>query len=574
MCQAVAHRGTGVWDIWYDNPVALGHAPGPKDPLLGQKPLAVKRDGIRYGVVCDSRLVGSQHDAASLLEAYHQHGEDCVKHLKGTFAFCVWDGGKEQLFLARDPLGSKPLFYLHRDGVFLFGSQIKALTRHPAFSPVVRREGLLEVLGVGPGRTPGEGVFEGVRELKPGECLRVNREGLTTRTYWELAASEHAESVGDTIAHTRDLLFTAIRRQLNGPEAACSLLSGGLDSSVLTAYTAQQYHAQGLGALATFSFDFKDNAQHFAGSAFQPEIDAPYALQVADYCGTNHRQLLCDNEALAQALPDAMGARDLPGMADIDASLLLLCGQLKPYYTAALSGECADEVFGGYPWFHQEKYLTAHTFPWNTDPSARMQVIEPMLALELGVQEHVQARYEQMLAAVPRLPGETGSAARMREIAFLNLYGFMQTLAERADRMGMAHGVSILTPFSDPELVAYVFNIPWEIKALGGETKGLLRAASKGLLPESILHRKKSPFPKTYHPLYEQLLQRRMRGVLDDANAPVRRLIDIDRVQKLLTGQSDVGKPWFGQLMAGPQLMAWLLQIDDWLRAYRVEIRL
>lgn len=582
MAGALGHRGNGQWVAWAGEQAGLAQVPGPV--------FEIRREGRTYAVACDALLTASgllrrrlarrgyafegDSDAELILAAYLEIGERCVELFEGNFAFIVWDSARRRAFAARDAFGTHPLFYapIHDGNGVLLASEPKALFAHPLCVPALSENGLREVLSIGPGRTPGNGVFEGVREIPPGMCLRVDGSGPRRRAWYRLRSEEHTDTFEDTVERTRSLLLSSIRRQWPADGDACALLSGGLDSSVLTAVASSLSKKDAGKRLPTFSFDYVDNEAFFHATSFQPERDAPYVDKVRDHFGTDHQVLLCDDQQLIDALIPAMRARDLPGMADVDASLLYFCGLLAQRQRIAFSGECADELFGGYPWFYKEEYLRARTFPWNTDPSARLGVLEPGLADSLNLQDYAQARYEEMLEQVPRLPGETDLAARRREIAYMNLYGFMATLIERGERMSAAAGLEIRTPFCDKALIQYVFNVPWEFKAPNGEPKGLLRAAAAQLLPEEILRRRKSPFPKTHNPNYERLVQARVRDLLADPSAPARALLDVGAVEALCGESADYGKPWFGQLMAGPQLLAWILQLNAWMETYRLSL--
>jgi len=558
MAGALAHRGGGQRVAWTDAQAGLAQLPGPV--------YQTQRGGHPYAVVCDALPA----DAERILAAYLEAGENCAGLLEGGFAFILWDGARNCAFAARDAFGSRPLFYapIGNEESVLLASEPKGLFAHPQCIPTLTADGLREALTIGPGRTPGNGVFAGVHEIPPGCCLRIDEGGLREIRWHQLQSKEHTDTFEETVERTRSLLLTSIRRQWPADGKGCALLSGGLDSSVITAVAAGLTGER----LATYSFDYVGNAEFFRASSFQPEQDAPYVETVRAHCDTAHQRLFCDDQQLIDGLIPAMAARDYPGMADVDASLLCFCKRLATEQRVALSGECADEIFGGYPWFSREEYLSAHTFPWNTDPSARLRALHPGLAEDLGLGNHARARYEQMLAQTPRLPGEAAPEARRREIAYMNLYGFMATLLERGDRMSAWAGLEIRTPFCDRALIEYVFNVPWAFKAPGGESKGLLRAAAKGLLPHEILHRRKSPFPKTHNPRYEALVQAQVRDLLARPNAPVRALLDVPVVESLCEKHADYGKPWFGQLMAGPQLLAWIVQLNGWMERYRLSV--
>ena len=459
------------------------------------------------------------------------------------------------------------------DGTFVFASELKALFEYPGLEPKLGREGLREVLGIGPARTAGVGVFDGVEELLPASQLVLEPEGTRTRTYWKLVSRPHGDGYETTVERVRELLTGAIRRQLVSDVPLCTFLSGGLDSSIITAVAAQTYTQEGRPPLETYSFDYVGNQKFFHASAFQPGDDAPYAKLMAEAFHTRHRVLECDIPSLANLLEEAMAARDLPGMADVDSSLLYFCRQVAQDHVVALSGECADEVFGGYPWFEREDMLSADIFPWCPDLSPRRQVVDAGVWRDLEVEDYVQARYRQSLAACPRLEGEKPGEARRREVGWLSIQWFMACLLERKDRMSMASGLEVRVPFCDHHLVEYVWNIPWCMKAMNGQRKQVLRDAAWGLLPEAVRTRPKSPYPKTHDPLYEQLVRAKLARVLDDPNAPIRPLVDEKALREgLMTSAGDYGRPWYGQLMAGPQMMAYLVQLNAWMERFHLSI--
>lgn len=350
----------------------------------------------------------------------------------------------------------------------------------------------------------------------------------------------------------------------------CVLLSGGLDSSAVAALAAQGLKQDGR-PVRTFSVDYRGNERHFRPSDFQPAADAYWVELMVEFLGTRHRTVVLDTPELVAGLYSALRARDLPGMADIDASLYLFCREVKKGATVALVGEAADEVFGGYPWFRREDALRASTFPWALSLSWRQSLLAPDVAQRLRLSEYVSERYLQALAEVPRLPEETPREARLREISYLSLTRFLPVLLERMDRMSMAVGLEVRVPYCDHRLVGYAWNLPWEIKACGGTPKGILRRALEGVLPKEVLERRKSPYPKTYDPAFFSSVRAALLEALDDPNSPVRALLNMAAVRELAEGK-DPGLPWFGQLMSTPQVLAYLWQVDRWLREYRVSL--
>jgi asparagine synthase (glutamine-hydrolysing) len=588
MTRTLAHRGPD--DVGYHvSPHALfGHRRlVVVDPEGGRQPMFYTHDGNTYTIIYNGELYntedlrrelltrghafGGWSDTEVLLHAFAEWGEGCLEKLNGIYAFAVWDEKKERLFLARDRIGVKPLFYCRKSGAFLFASELKALLKHPHVPPRVNASGLAEIFAVGPARTPGHGVFAGIDELRPGYCLTYDREGLRLKQYWALQSAAHPDDFETSVAIVKDLVFDAVKRQLVSDVPLCVLLSGGLDSSAISAIAADVYKSERCEKIRTFSIDYVDNDRNFRAGQFQPNPDAPWVKIVSDYLGTEHADFLIDTPELVEALYPSVLARDLPGMTDVDSSLLAFSRRIKKHATVGLSGECADEVFGGYPWFYFQ--AEKDTFPWAQRLPERLKMLSPELLNTIRPREYVAERYREALSEVPHFDGDTKENTRMRSLFYLNLTRWMPTLLDRKDRMSMAVGLELRVPYCDHRLVEYVWNVPWEFKNYNGREKGLLRLALQGLLPEDVLWRKKSPYPKTHNPNYIEALRILTNIMLDDASSPILPLIDKSAVRDLAaTVTRDTDIPWFGQLMNAPQLLAWLLQINYWLRAYKVRI--
>ncbi|NLG93330.1 MAG: asparagine synthase (glutamine-hydrolyzing), partial [Clostridiales bacterium] len=515
----------------------------------------------------------TKSDTEILLKCYIQFGFTCAEKLNGIFAFAVDDERRHCCYLCRDRFGVKPLFYAIENDRLVFASEIKALFEYPGINPVIDRQGLCEIFGLGPARTAGVGVFRNIMEIKPGYCAVYDKFGLEMVPYFELKSYEHPDSYEDSVKKVKYLVEDAVTRQLISDVPLCTFLSGGLDSSIITAIAARNYQASGK-VLSTYSFDFIGNEKYFKPTAFQPGADRPWVEKMAETFQTDHHFLECNNVTLADKLYDSVIAKDLPGMADVDSSLLYFCSLVKKKHVVGLSGECADEIFGGYPWFHKKEAFEGHCFPWSPDLSLRTGLLLPEIADALHVDDYVNMRYEESLAAVPKLEGESARERRRREISYLNIYWFMSTLLDRKDRASMASGLEVRVPYADHRIVQYVFKAPWEYKNHNGVVKSLLRDAAKDWLPEDVLARRKSPYPKTHNPAYELIVKQRLAAVLSDEDAPIHQLIDKTAAAQLLREKSDYGKPWFGQLMAGPQWMAYLLQINFWLKKYEIAIKL
>ncbi|RPF49769.1 asparagine synthase (glutamine-hydrolysing) [Thermodesulfitimonas autotrophica] len=591
MSRTLSPRGPDAAGTWLSPRAAIAHRRlVVVDPVGGGQPMIRSRGDRKYVITYNGELYNTPDlqrelkargysfqgysDTEALLFAFMEWGPDCLERLNGIFAFAVWDEEEESLFLARDRLGVKPLFYTRRGSAFLFASELKALLAHPLVEPAVDAEGLAEVFLMGPGRTPGHGVFRGIEELKPGHWLRYDRQGTTVRRYWALESRPHTDDFKTTTAKVRWLLEDTVARQLVADVPVCTLLSGGIDSSAVTAFAAAFFRRKGRGPVRTYSVDYVGNEDHFQPTEFEPSADGPWAQRMAAYLGTEHRVVRIGVTELADALTPAVHARDLPGMADVDSSLYLFSRAIRTRDTVALSGEAADEIFGGYPWFRREEDIWASTFPWMRNLELRVGLLSPEVARYIRPQEYISARYQEALAEVPRLPGEDPNAARRREISYLSITRFMPVLLDRKDRMSMAFGLEVRVPYCDHRLVEYVWNIPWEMKFCNQTEKAVLRHALRGVLPDEVLWRRKSPYPKTHNPAYTAIVRKRLRRILDDPGSPLRPLLNLSAVRALATtGGMASGIPWFGQLMTGPQLMAYLIQVDVWLRAYRVVIQ-
>lgn len=510
-------------------------------------------------------------DTEVILEGYILHGKDYIKKLNGIFAIALWDSVKGELNLFRDRLGVKPLFYTLAENTLVFSSEIKGLFAFPGIEPVLDRNGLCEIFALGPAKSYGKGVFKDIFEVLPGEYITFGKNFCAKNFYWKLESQPHTDSTKETIEKTAWLIEDSVKKQMLSDVPISTFLSGGVDSSLVTAICAKELKKQGR-ILNTFSFDFKDNNKYFKANSFQPSEDRPFVEQMVNFAGTNHLFLECGSKEQLDCLYKAVDARDLPCMADVESSMLYFCSQVTEYNKVTLTGECADEIFGGYPWFHSENAFNTNAFPWSADMSPRQVLLDDSLINELHMEEYALAAYEKTINETPILSEDNPTEKRRREIAYLNLRWFMVTLLDRMDRTSMYNGLEARVPFADHRIIEYVFNIPWEMKCPDKVVKGLLRYAGESLLPKEILWRKKSPYPKTYDPAYENLLAEQLKEVLADTNAPIRSLLDIKKVHSFLDTPSDYGKPWYGQLMAGPQMLAYMLQINYWLKQYNIHI--
>lgn len=589
MTNKLSKRGPDASNIYTSTNAILGHRRlVVVDPTGGGQPMTRECGKNPYTIVYNGELYNTEEirkmllekgysfnsysDTEVLLTAYMEWEEKCVEYFNGIYAFGIWDEKKKKLFLARDPLGVKPLFYTIKKDSLIFASEIKALLVHPEIDPVINRDGITELFALGPARTLGNGVYKDINEVKPGFYVIYDVTGMKMKQFWSLKCIPHTENLNTTTEHLRSLLIDSIERQLVSDVPVCTFLSGGLDSSGISAIASNYYKRNGKGILNTYSIDYEDNEKYFKVNDFQPNSDSHYVKKMVDFIGSNHYNIVLYINDLSNALREAVIANDLPGMADIDSSLYLFSREVRKESTVALSGECADEIFGGYPWYTRKEDINANTFPWSKSINLRKNILSGEYK-SLPIEEYVAAKYEETIREVPKLPGESMFEQRMRELFYLNIKWFMITLLNRKDRMSMANSLEVRVPFADYRLVEYGFNIPSEIKFCDGREKGLLRKAFKGILPEDIIERKKSPYPKTHHPQYTLVVQKWMREILNDSSSPILQLIDREKVNEIVeSGGQSFKNPWFGQLMTGPQLIAYLIQIDIWMKEYKVKL--
>ena len=526
-------------------------------------------EDIRRDLLARGHRFEGHSDTEVLLHAFLEWDTDAFSRLNGIFAFAIWQKAERRLILCRDRLGVKPLFLARMPGGLIFGSTIGTVLCHPAAEPTVDEDGLRAVLLLGPARPPAAGVFRQIESLLPGHYAVLTPERYTDQAYWKLAAHEHEDDLPTTITRTHELICDAAKRQLVSDVPLSCFLSGGLDSSILSMLAAKDYAARG-ETLHTWSVDYRDNDKYFTKSNFQPNSDNSYIEMMVEALSTDHRNIVIEPDALCAALLPATDARDLPGMADVDSSLLLFCAAVKKGATVCLSGECADELFGGYPWYHREDILFEDTFPWSRSVDLRLSLLAPGVVRDGAA--FVRSHYHATCQRAEKLPSDSAKDARMREMFVLNLDWFMATLLDRKDRMSMYSGLEVRVPFCDHRIVEYAYNMPWAFKALDGREKGIVRKAFEHELPEAIVWRKKSPYPKTFHPVYTKLCADYVRGIFADPGSVVSTLFNHAAVEALMERPESLAEPWYGQLMRTPQIFAYIIQLDRWFKQYKVRL--
>ena len=522
----------------------------------------LKHYGYTFDTNCDTEVV---------LKAFHMWREESAKRFNGIFAYGIYDEDEKELFLCRDRIGVKPLYYSLKNGSFSFASRMESLLFVPDVKPVCNEEGLHEIFMLGPAKTIGKTVFKDILELPPAQYLYYQNGKIKTEKYWNLEARPFLDSELEAQEKTHFLVTDAIRRQLVSDVPLCTFLSGGLDSSIISKVASDYYIDKGQ-TLNTYSVDYVDNDKFFKSSVFQPNKDSDYINLISDYIKSDHHNIVLNNIDVADALIDSTFARCCPGFTDVDSSLLLFCKEVKKDFTVSLSGECADEIFGGYPWYHRSEILFEETFPWSRSTDVRRSILKDGF-LSNG-EEYAHSAYLDTLKNISTLDSDSALEKRMREMFILNLNWFMQTLLVRKDTMSMESSLEVRVPFCDWRIVEYAYNMPWSVKSCENREKGILRKAFENELPEIIVWRKKSPYPKTFNPQYLNEVCKMVHAVLEDKSCPLYDMLNAQKIRSLMANPGSMEEPWYGQLMRTPQVLSYILQIYVWIKKYDVEFEI
>ncbi len=593
MVETLKKRGPNFQDIYLDKNIALGHTRlSIIDVKFGNQPMTKLHNNNSYTICYNGEIYNSKEirddlikkgiqfettcDTEVVLSSYIIFGEECLKYLNGIFSFVIYDKTKNLLFFARDRLGIKPLFYTISNSNFVFGSEIKAILKNPSVKRVLNKEGIMELFGLGPAHSPGNTYFKGIKEIKAGHYAIFKNNQLNTYKYWDLETKNCMESEEEAISEIHYLLKDACTRQLVSDVGVCTMLSGGLDSSILT-----KIANDNLNELTTFSIDFKGNDKDFVANDYQMTKDSDYVKIMKDYLNTNHKTIEIEHTRLFELLNDALIARDMPGMADIDSSMFAFCENIsKNGFKVCISGECSDEIFGGYPWFYKQ-HLVNHTgFPWALSENLRENLLRNGILSKGDITNYINSCISDTLQNVNYTNTSDKFENRFRDINYLTIKYFMNTLVERTDRMSMANSLEVRVPFADHRIFEYVYNLPAKMKlglskSSNPTEKYLLRKAFENELPENIVYRKKSPFPKTYDLKYLSLVEQNMLDILNNKNSRIHELINKDFVLDMIKIHGEnLKENLFGQLMTYPQTLAFLIQINNWLEMYDISIEL
>ncbi|MDO4282473.1 MAG: asparagine synthase (glutamine-hydrolyzing) [Clostridia bacterium] len=592
MNDKIYKRGPNEQNVFIDKNTAFAHSRlSIIDVKYGSQPMQMEAKNNIYTIIYNGELYNTSEIRTDLLnKGYHfqnssdtevilasfiEYGKKCVNFLNGIFSFVIYDKKENLLFLARDRLGIKPLFYTQIDDTFIFGSEIKAILEHPKVVPIVNKESILELIGLGPAHTPGKTFFKNILELKPGFMATLNQNGFVIEKYWDLETKECHDTETEAIEKIHFLVTDSCKRQLVSDVGICSMLSGGIDSSILTKIANDH-----MDHLTTFSIDYLNNDTDFVSNSYQMTKDSDFVKIMRDYLKTNHKTVKIDNTELFELLDDSLIARDMPGMADIDSSMLAFCKEISKEYKVCLSGECSDEIFGGYPWFYRKHLVEHNGFPWALSENLRTDLIKKDLFEKGDIQEYIDHSIKNTLSHVKHLESSDSYENRFKDINYLTIKWFMNTLVERTDRMSMQTSLEVRVPFADHRIFEYVYNLPAQMKLGLNHSnepveKYLLRKAFEGEIPNEILYRKKSPFPKTYSPTYLNLVETRLKNILANKNSRIHEILNIDYVSTLIhTHGSNLKENLFGQLMTYPQTLAYIIQINTWLEKYQPKLEI
>ncbi|ASW55660.1 asparagine synthase (glutamine-hydrolyzing) [Plantactinospora sp. KBS50] len=586
MTETMRARGPDDGGLWCGPHAGLGHRrlsiidlAGGRQPFIDEDdarraPVVLVYSGevynfreLRETLVLRGHRFTTRSDTEVVLRAYQEWGPACAEHLNGMFAFAIWDAAREALVLIRDRIGVKPLYYHTYPGGLLFASEPKGILANPRFTPVVTEESLPVLLNARlamPGETP----LDGLREVRPGHIVRFDRHGACEYPYWRLVSREHRDDLDRSVGTVRELLEDIVERQLIADVPLSAMLSGGLDSTTMAALAVRSRERRAEEPLQTFCVDFVGDEEHFRPTRLRPERDAPYAQLAAKHLGTDHHEIRLNTAEVIAALPTARRARDLPSLGQFDTSMHLLFAAMRERSTVALSAEAADEIFGGYPWYHDPAMVDRDRFPWIGDAPRLADCLAPDLHARVRPADAEADRYQTLRARVPRLPGETGLDARMREVLYFSLLGPLQYLLDRKDRMSMAVGLEVRVPFCDHRLVEYVWNVPWSMKTADGHWKSLLRLAAADLVPAETLQRPKSGYPGTHDPSYEARVMATVRRVLADPDSPLHGVFDAGRIDATVNAAGST-MTWLN----ASHLLLPIVEIDSWMRTYGVVLK-
>lgn len=537
MLHLLEHRGPDDSRTYFDSHVLLGHCRLSIIDLKGGKqPFEYTYQGKIYRIIFNGEIYNmnelkkhlidlgfhfsSQSDSEVLLVCFIAYREKCLNMLDGIFSFVIYYD--DQIFACRDHLGVKPLYYYLKENDLIIASEIKAILMYLG-KCVVDKTGIKELLGLGPSLSPGKTLYKDISSLRPAHYLFYDGNDCIIDRYWGLQKKPHLKSYEETVQDVRYLVNQSIQRQLLSDVPISCMLSGGLDSSIITALSSQY-----VNNISTYSIDYLDQEKYFKPYDYQLTRDSDYIDEMIERYHSHHNNVVLSQKNLIIFLKQSMIARDAPGMADIDSSFLLFCKEIKRHHKVVLSGECADEIFGGYPWFYKKELYSLDTFPWIRDIDQRLDLLNENIK-KLNIKDYVQNQYYQTLQEIDYLD-QSFYDTNKRKMIYLNIEWFMQTLLTRSDSQSMYNAVELRVPFASKDLIEYMYNVPWSYMYKDQQEKSVLRDAFKDFLPKDIYNRKKNPYPKTHSPFFLTYIKRLLLETLNDKNNILYQLFDIKKL--------------------------------------------
>lgn len=577
MLDLMSYRGKDNTGYYFEDNILLGHKRlAIIDLENGNQPMKYKEYTIVYnGEIYNADTLKQELenqgykfktncDTEVILIGYACYKEKILEKLEGIFAFAIYNSKNKSVFLARDRFGVKPLYYTYYKHNFIFSSSIKSILKSGIIKPILGKKELAKIISLGPSKCMGDGVFKGIKELRPAHYMIFKNKKIKIKRYWNIKSKEFTDSFDEAVKKVRNLLENSIKRQMKSDVDIATLLSGGLDSSIISAIVALNKK----NILSTYSIDYEDNDKFFKSNTFQVSQDEKYIKIMTKTFNTKHTYMTITQNEVADYLIKTLKLRDYPGMIDIDSSLLWFSEKISEKYKVILSGECADEIFGGYPWFYKKELNNRKEFPWINNIDYRQKLINKNLREKINIHKIIKKEYMNTIRELSLKDRKD----KYKKLFYINMTHFMTTLLDRKDRMTMGATIEARVPFADTKLIEYLWNMPFEYKYKDGIEKYILREAFKDILPQEILNRKKNPYPKTHNPLFLELVSNLLKDRLKNDKSILYKLFDIDEINNLLNSNSDYDIPWFGQLMTKPQLIAYLYQFDVWVEEYNIEI--
>lgn len=368
--------------------------------------------------------------------------------------------------------------------------------------------------------------------------MKIKNGNVDIKRYWNLETKECNDTFEEAKEKVKQLLTDSIKRQMVSDVGIATLLSGGLDSSLITAVVAKNKDDK----LTTYSIDYEDNDKYFKKTDFTVSLDEYYIDIMSKAFNTEHKYKTITQDDVVKYLRESLYARDYPGMTDIEASLLWFSKEISKDYKVILSGECADEFFGGYPWFYRKELNDRELFPWINNLEYRQNLLNDNLKKEINLKEIVEEEYKNTINEL----SEKDRDKKDKRLFYINMTHFMQCLLDRKDRNTMYATIEARVPFADTKLVEYLWNLPFEYKYNKSTEKYLLREAFRGEIPDEVLDRKKNPYPKTHHPKFKEEVSKLLRKRLENKDSKLYKIFNIEEINKLLDeDDSNDILPWY-----------------------------